>query len=95
MLLCLGAVGLLLVAARIWRKRSRRLYNAAVGRCWPSRLRQPPGGGLENGAGEAPEDLAGGHLAVAGLTSRGGKALSDKEPMIGANAELSDAPERS
>ena len=94
MLLCLGAVALLLVAARIWRKRSQRLYNAAVGRCWPSKLSRtahedgPPDGGTA-------ENLAGGRIAAAGLTTRGGKPSSDKEPMFSADAEFSDAPQRS
>ena len=88
---------LIAIAARIWRKRSRRLYSALVGRCWPSkhhRLQEPKAGGdTMSGDTMSGESLAGGRVGSAGLTARAGKTLvnpsfaaagtPDDEPIFG------------
>ena len=82
---------LIAIAARIWRKRSRRLYSALVGRCWPSQhhwLQEPKAGG-DTMSGE---NLAGGRVGGAGLTARKtGAGTPDDEPIFGDKTGYSDS----
>ena len=104
LLLCLGVLAGLALAARIWHRRTRRLVNAVLQRWWPSRASRSEEHARLSEAGAAPAESSeagelsdGAGLSGAGLTSRAGnrsaKALAEQDPMF-AGHEYSDGATR-
>lgn len=90
LLLCVAAALLLAVAARVWRKRSRRLYNSVVSKLWPFRAYRLQDSAPSD-APEGGEGLASSRIAGPGLTARSRTVhVPEKAPMF-AGAH-SDAP---